>query len=189
MLNIQTQHKFKYACSPTNFVFKLLLNVKLIYSIQVLGACMLWGNRPFFSSVVGQRKGPSGENFPPVHGIKKCLDVSVNCITVYTVPCLFNPRAYFVCARPNSSVSVQLKVWQLSYVCAAGIARFIIVSFYGIFVFRYSCFNFLRGLTYVSLWTVSAWYHVYSIFCFFWRCFVFQMYCLCKVELFLSLIV
>ena len=28
--------------------------------------------------------------------------------------------ACFVCARPNSSVSVQLKVWQLSYVCAAG---------------------------------------------------------------------
>jgi hypothetical protein len=25
----------------------------------------------FFSSVVGQRKGPSGENAPPVHGIKK----------------------------------------------------------------------------------------------------------------------
>jgi hypothetical protein len=22
---------------------------------------------------VGQRKGPSGENAPPVHGIKKCL--------------------------------------------------------------------------------------------------------------------
>ena len=31
-----------------------------------------------------------------------------------------NSRACFVCARPNSSVSVQLKVWQLSYVCAAG---------------------------------------------------------------------
>jgi hypothetical protein len=27
----------------------------------------------FFSSVVGQRKEPSGENAPPVHGIKKCL--------------------------------------------------------------------------------------------------------------------
>jgi hypothetical protein len=25
--------------------------------------------------VVGQRKGPSGENSPPVHGIKKCLDI------------------------------------------------------------------------------------------------------------------
>jgi hypothetical protein len=24
--------------------------------------------------VVGQRKGPSGANAPPVHGIKKCLD-------------------------------------------------------------------------------------------------------------------
>ena len=23
--------------------------------------------------MVGQRKGPSGENSPPVHGIKKCL--------------------------------------------------------------------------------------------------------------------
>jgi hypothetical protein len=27
----------------------------------------------FFSSVVGQRKGPSGANAPPVYGIKKCL--------------------------------------------------------------------------------------------------------------------
>ena len=31
-------------------------------------------------------------------------------------------------------------------------------------MFSYSCFNFLRGLTYVSLWTVSARYHVYSRF-------------------------
>jgi hypothetical protein len=28
-----------------------------------------------FSSVVGQRKGPSGANAPPVHGIKKCLEL------------------------------------------------------------------------------------------------------------------
>jgi hypothetical protein len=35
---------------------------------------MLWGNRPFFSSVVGQRKGPN--DAPPIHGIKKmpCLN-------------------------------------------------------------------------------------------------------------------
>ena len=31
-----------------------------------------------------------------------------------------------------------------------------VVSFYGVFVFRYSCFNFLRGLTYVSLWTAHT---------------------------------
>jgi hypothetical protein len=49
------------------FCFKLLFKVKLIYSIQVLGP-WLWGNKPFFSSVVGQR--PSGANAPPVHGIK-----------------------------------------------------------------------------------------------------------------------
>ena len=53
--------------------FKLLINVKLIYSIQVLGAI---GH--FFSSVVGQKKGPSGANAPPVHGIKKCLGTSSN---------------------------------------------------------------------------------------------------------------
>jgi hypothetical protein len=58
MLNIQTQHK-------------LLFNFKIIYSIQVLGPS---GNRPFFSSVVGQRKGLSEANAPPVHGIKKCLE-------------------------------------------------------------------------------------------------------------------
>jgi hypothetical protein len=48
------------------------------------------------------------------------FNVSVNCINVYTIACLLNSRACFVCARPNRSVSVQLKVWQLSYVCAAG---------------------------------------------------------------------
>jgi hypothetical protein len=52
--------------------FKLLFNVKLIYSIQVLGP-WLWGNRPFFSSVMEQRKGPRGANAPPVHGIKNAL--------------------------------------------------------------------------------------------------------------------
>jgi hypothetical protein len=26
--------------------------------------------------VVGRRKGPSGANAPPVHGIKKCLDLA-----------------------------------------------------------------------------------------------------------------
>ena len=71
MLNIQTQHKFKYAYQQILF-FKLLFNVKFIYSIQVIGP-WLWGNRPFFSSVVGQRKGPSGAFAPLVHGIKKCL--------------------------------------------------------------------------------------------------------------------
>jgi hypothetical protein len=46
MLNIQTQHKFKYAHQQILF-FKLIYNVKLIYSIQVIGP-WLWGNRPFF---------------------------------------------------------------------------------------------------------------------------------------------
>jgi hypothetical protein len=71
MLNIQTQHKFKYAHQQILF-FELLFDVKLIYSIQVLGP-WLWGNRPFFFFSGGQRKGPSGANAPPVHGIKKCL--------------------------------------------------------------------------------------------------------------------
>jgi hypothetical protein len=70
-LNIQAQHKFKYAHQQILF-FKLLFNVKLIFSIQVLRP-WLWGNKPFFSSVVGQRKGPSGANDPPVHGIKNAL--------------------------------------------------------------------------------------------------------------------
>jgi hypothetical protein len=72
MLNIQTQLiKFKYAHQQILF-FKLLFNVKLIYSIQVIGP-WLGGNWPFFSSVVEQRKGPSEENAPPLHGIKKAL--------------------------------------------------------------------------------------------------------------------
>ena len=71
MLNIQTQHNFKYAHQQILF-FKLLFNVNLD-SIQVIGP-WLWGNRSFFSLVVGQRKGPSGANAPPVHGIKKCLE-------------------------------------------------------------------------------------------------------------------
>jgi hypothetical protein len=72
MLNIQTfKHniKFKYAHQQILFV-KLLFNVKRIYSVQVLGP-WLWGNRPFFSSVAGQREGPTGANAPPVQGIKK----------------------------------------------------------------------------------------------------------------------
>ena len=77
MLNIHTQHKFKYAHKQILF-FKRLFNVKLIYSIQVLGP-LLWGNRPFFSSVVGQRKAPSGANAPPLHGIKKCLVLEQLC--------------------------------------------------------------------------------------------------------------
>jgi hypothetical protein len=32
--------------------------------------------------VVGQRKGPSGANAPPVHGIKKYLAVVVNTINI-----------------------------------------------------------------------------------------------------------
>ena len=32
-----------------------------------------WGNNPFFSPVVGQRKGPSRANDPSVQGIKNAL--------------------------------------------------------------------------------------------------------------------
>ena len=71
MLNIQAQHKFKYAHQQILF-FKLLFNVKLIYSIQVLGP-WLWGNRSFFFFSGGAEEGASGENAPPVHGIKNTL--------------------------------------------------------------------------------------------------------------------
>ena len=53
-----------------------------------------------------------------------------------------NSRACFVCARPNSSVSVQLKVRQLSYVCASGIViynRIVLWRFcVQLFVFQFS---------------------------------------------------
>jgi hypothetical protein len=49
MLNIHTQHKFKYA-------HQQILFVKLIYSIQVLGP-WLWGNRPFFFLSGGAEEG------------------------------------------------------------------------------------------------------------------------------------
>jgi hypothetical protein len=76
MLNIQTQHQFKYAHQQILF-FKLLFNVKLVYSIQVLGP-WLWGNTPFLSSVVVLRKEPIGANCPTSpSGIKKCLAVMV----------------------------------------------------------------------------------------------------------------
>jgi hypothetical protein len=55
MLNIQTQHIFKYAHQQILF-FKLLFNVKLIYSIQVLGLG-LWGNRPLFFFSGGAEEG------------------------------------------------------------------------------------------------------------------------------------
>jgi hypothetical protein len=51
--------------------FKLIFNVKLIYSKQILGP-LPWVNNPFFFSflMVGVRKGRSGANAPPVHGTK-----------------------------------------------------------------------------------------------------------------------
>jgi hypothetical protein len=49
MLNIQTQHKFKYARQQ-------IFNVKLIYSIQVLWP-WLWGNRPFCFFSGGAEEG------------------------------------------------------------------------------------------------------------------------------------
>ena len=57
MLNIQTQHKFKCAHQQILF-FKLLFNVKLVYSIQVLGP-RLWGNMPF--QWWGRGRGPVGQ--------------------------------------------------------------------------------------------------------------------------------
>ena len=67
--------------------FKLLFNVKLIYSIQVLGP-WLWGNRSFFGAIgpVGQRKGSSGANAPPVYGIKKFLEQRSNAIKSGEIP-------------------------------------------------------------------------------------------------------
>jgi hypothetical protein len=59
--------------------FKLLFNVKLIHSIQVLGP-WLWGNRPFFL-VVGQRKGPSG-----VNAIQSMPIVLKNALHIYVMP-------------------------------------------------------------------------------------------------------
>jgi hypothetical protein len=55
MLNIQTQHKFTYAHQQILF-FKLHFNVKLIYSIQVLGP-WLWGNWPLFFFSGGAEEG------------------------------------------------------------------------------------------------------------------------------------
>jgi hypothetical protein len=57
LLNIQTQHKFKYAQYQQILFLKLLFNVKLIYSIQVLGP-WLWGNRLFFLQWWGRGRGP-----------------------------------------------------------------------------------------------------------------------------------
>jgi hypothetical protein len=54
--------------------FKFLFNVKLIYSIPVLGP-WLWDNRPFFFFSGGAEEGASGANAPSVHGIKKCLEI------------------------------------------------------------------------------------------------------------------
>jgi hypothetical protein len=54
--------------------FKLLFNVNLIYSTHAgLKSPGFGAIGHFLSSVVGQRKGPSGANAPPVHGIKTCL--------------------------------------------------------------------------------------------------------------------
>ena len=58
MLNIQTQHNFKYAHQQILF-FKLLFNVNLD-SIQVIGP-WLWGNRSFFLQWWGRGRGPVGK--------------------------------------------------------------------------------------------------------------------------------
>ena len=52
---IQTQNKFNYADQQILF-FKRLFNVKLIYSIQVLGP-WLWGNMPFVFFSGGAEEG------------------------------------------------------------------------------------------------------------------------------------
>ena len=75
MLNIQTQHKFKYAHQQILF-FKLLFNVKLIYSTRALA---LGAIGHFFLQWWGRGRGA---NDPPVHGIKKCLDT----IITYNIP-------------------------------------------------------------------------------------------------------
>ena len=69
-LNIQKQHKFAH---QQILFLKFIFNVKLIYSMQVLEP-WIWCNRPFFSSMVGQRKGPSGANALPFHCIKNALN-------------------------------------------------------------------------------------------------------------------
>ena len=71
MLNIQTQHKFKYARQQILFLnFVSMLNSFTQYRSWGTG----FGAIDYiFSSVVGQRKGPIEANAPPVHGIKKCL--------------------------------------------------------------------------------------------------------------------
>ena len=72
MLNIQIQHKFKYAQQQILF-FKRLFNVKLVYSIQVLGP-WLWGNRPFFFFIGGAEEGAQWGKCPTTpYGINKCL--------------------------------------------------------------------------------------------------------------------
>jgi hypothetical protein len=71
---VQTQYKFKYAHQQILF-FKLLFNVELIYSVQVIGP-WLWGNRTFFLQWWGSRgRDPAlgANNAPPVHGIKNAL--------------------------------------------------------------------------------------------------------------------
>jgi hypothetical protein len=66
MVNIQTQHKFKYAHQQILFFIRLF-NVKLIYSIKIPGP-WLWGNRPFLSlQWWGRGRGPVGQM--PHHSI------------------------------------------------------------------------------------------------------------------------
>jgi hypothetical protein len=73
LLNIQTQHKFKYVRQQILF-FELFFNVKLIYSIQVLGPWLL-GNRPFFLQWWGREKGPVGQMPHQSMVLKNALNV------------------------------------------------------------------------------------------------------------------
>jgi hypothetical protein len=59
------------------FVINCMLNIQNfkhnINLFSMLNSTQYRSYSPDFGQVVGQRKGPSGANAPPVHGIKKCL--------------------------------------------------------------------------------------------------------------------
>jgi hypothetical protein len=75
-----------------------------------------------------------------------------------------NSRACLVCACPSMC---PVKCTTI-VICVCSGKRSEIVSFYGVFVFSYSCLDIFPGLANVSLWTVSARYHVNRV-SFFYR--------------------
>jgi hypothetical protein len=85
--------------APTNFVFKRLFNVKLIYSIQILGP-WLWGNKPFVFFSGGAEEGAKWGKCPTSPCIlKNALRATLGEAKLYSLYNIYTQ--VFICLYDN----------------------------------------------------------------------------------------